>query len=111
MAPRTHTYSATVAWTGNRGDGTSTYRSYGRDHLVSAPGKPDLPASADRTFRGDRDRWSPEELLVAALSGCHMLSYLHLCAVSGVVVTAYEDEADGVMTETGDGGGRFTRVT
>ena len=68
-----------------------------------------LPASSDPAFRGDPTRWNPELLLVAALSDCHLLSYLHLCAVHGVVVTAYRDEASGVMEQTGNGG-RFTEV-
>ena len=108
---RKHRYSARVVWTGNRGEGTSTYRAYGRDHLVGAEGKSEIAGSADRAFRGDRERWNPEELLVVALSQCHMLAYLHLCAVSGVVVVAYEDEPEGVMVETRAGGGRFAEVT
>jgi organic hydroperoxide reductase OsmC/OhrA len=107
---RRHAYEVDVEWTGNRGEGTTGYRAYGRDNLVRAAGKPDLAGSADRTFHGDRDRWNPEELLVAALSQCHMLSFLHVCVNHGVVVTGYRDAATGEMTETGDGGGRFTRV-
>ena len=62
-------------------------------------------------FRGDAERWNPEQLLVAALSECHLLEYLHLCAVGGVVVVAYEDRADGVMEQNESGGGRFTEAT
>jgi organic hydroperoxide reductase OsmC/OhrA len=107
---RSHSYAVDVEWTGNRGEGTATYRGYGRDNTVRAVGKPALAGSADRTFHGDRDRWNPEELLLAALSQCHLLSYLHVCVKHGVVVTGYRDAATGEMTETGDGGGRFTRV-
>jgi organic hydroperoxide reductase OsmC/OhrA len=107
---RSHTYAVDVEWTGNRGEGTATYRSYGRDNTVRAAGKPELAGSADRTFHGDRDRWNPEELLLAAVSECHLLSYLHVCVNHGVVVTGYRDAATGEMTETGDGGGRFTRA-
>jgi organic hydroperoxide reductase OsmC/OhrA len=105
----THTYAITTTWTGNRGEGTAGYRAYGRDHDLAAEGRPTLPASSDPAFRGDAGRWNPELLLVAALSDCHLLAYLHLCAVSGVVVTAYRDEASGVMEQVGDGG-RFTEV-
>ena len=108
--PRTHTYEVTVDWTGAGDAGTADYRSYGRDHEVSADGPLPLAGSADPTFRGDRNRWNPEQLLVAGLSQCHMLSYLSLCARTGVVVTAYTDEAVGTMEESGDGGGRFTEV-
>ena len=68
---------------------------------ISIAGKPDLPASADKPFRGDPSRWNPEDLLLAALSECHLLSYLHACVVAGVVVVAYEDEASGTMVEDG----------
>jgi organic hydroperoxide reductase OsmC/OhrA len=105
-----HRYQTSLRWTGNRGTGTSGYRAYGRDHEITAPGKPVLPGSSDPAFRGDRVRYNPEDLLVASLSACHMLQYLHLCAAAGIVVTAYEDEAEGTMEETPDGGGHFTEV-
>ena len=109
-APRDHAYSVTVTWTGNRGAGTAGYRDYDRTHQIAAPGKADIPGSSDPAFRGDGTRWNPEETLVASLSTCHMLWYLHLCAAAGIVVTAYQDVAEGVMAETPDGGGRFTMV-
>jgi organic hydroperoxide reductase OsmC/OhrA len=107
---RTHRYELTLAWTGNRGSGTSGYRDYGRDHRVRADGRPVLEGSADPAFRGDKTRWNPELELVAALSQCHMLSYLHVCTTAGVVVTGYEDAAYGLMAETDDDGGHFTEV-
>ena len=106
-----HHYTATVTWTGNLGNGTLDYRAYARDHDVSIEGKPTLPGSSDAAFRGDRSRYTPEDLLVSSLSGCHMLWYLHLCAVNGVVVTDYVDHAIGEMQESTDGSGQFTRVT
>src|SRR3546814_3825121 len=90
---REHRYSVGLTWTGNEGSGTSSYRAYGRAHLLSGGGKPDIPGSSDPHFRGDPSRWNPEELLVAALSACHQLAYLHLCATAGIVVTAYADAA------------------
>jgi organic hydroperoxide reductase OsmC/OhrA len=77
---------------------------------VSADGRPDLAGSADPTFRGDAARWNPEQLLVAALSQCHMLWYLHLCATNGIVVTGYVDHAHGEMRTHQDGAGEFTSV-
>ena len=106
-----HRYEIQVAWTGNRGEGTKAYSSYGRDHEITAPGKPALLGSADPSFRGDAARFNPEELLVASLSACHMLWYLHLCAVNNVVVTEYYDPASGFMVENADGAGAFTEVT
>jgi organic hydroperoxide reductase OsmC/OhrA len=111
MSGREHLFSCTLEWTGNRGRGTADYRAYGRDHLIQGAGKPPLLGSSAPAFRGDADRYNPEDLLVAALASCHMLWYLHLAADSGVVVTAYSDAADGVMAIESDGGGRFTRVT
>lgn len=105
-----HTYATSLRWSGNRGEGTASYRGYGREHVISAPGKPDLAASSDPAFRGDSSRWNPEELLVAALSSCHLLFYLHLCADAGVVVVDYEDDAGGVMVQGADGGGEFREV-
>jgi organic hydroperoxide reductase OsmC/OhrA len=107
---RRHRYPVTVEWTGNLGEGTATYRSYSRDHAIAVEGKSPIAGSSDPVFRGDAARHNPEDFLVAALAACHMLSYLHLCAVAGIVVTAYEDRAAGEMRETSDGGGRFTGV-
>ena len=109
---REHTYSATVTWTGNSGQGTAGYKAYTRDHDIACPGKPVIRGSADPAYRGDAGRHNPEDMLVAALSACHMLWYLHLCSAAGVVVAAYEDAAEGVMQTHPPGGeGEFTRVT
>jgi organic hydroperoxide reductase OsmC/OhrA len=104
-----HHYRVDVEWTGNRGSGTDGYRNYGRDHVIRIAGKPELAGSSDPTFRGDAARHNPEDMLVAALSSCHMLSYLHMATVAGVVVVAYTDAAEGTMETSGDGG-RFTEV-
>lgn len=106
-----HRYAVDIRWTGDRGSGTSDYRAYGRDHIVSAAGKPPIDGSSDRAFHGDIDRWNPEELLLAALSQCHMLSYLHVAAHHGVVVIGYRDSSEGTMVQTADGGGRFVAAT
>jgi organic hydroperoxide reductase OsmC/OhrA len=105
-----HTYQVRMHWTGNDGEGTKTYKSYRRDHIIVCEGKPEIPGSSDPSFRGDRSRYNPEELLVAALSSCHMLSYLHLCAVNHITVLEYHDAASGVMQENNDGSGEFVRV-
>ncbi|MFT4052285.1 MAG: OsmC family protein [Microbacterium sp.] len=107
---RAHDYRLHSEWTGNRGTGTSGYRDYDRSVTIRVTGKPELRASSDKPFRGDPTRWNPEDLLVAALSECHLLSYLHACVGAGVVVVSYEDEATGVMVEDGRGGGAFAEV-
>lgn len=104
-----HSYSVQLRWTGNLGQGTAAYRTYSRDHEISAAGKPTLPGSSDPAFRGDPTRYNPEELLVCALSACHMLAYLHLCADAGVVVVAYVDDPRGTMLQTRTGG-HFTEA-
>ncbi len=108
---REHHYALSIEWTGNLGTGTSDYRAYTRNHFVSTENKPNILASSDPHFRGDKTRYNPEEMLVAALSSCHMLSYLHLCAVNGVVVIGYTDKPTGTMVENPNGSGQFTEVT
>ncbi len=104
-----HHYRVDVEWTGNRGSGTDGYRNYDRDHVIRIDGKPVIDASADPTFHGDAARHNPEDMLLSALSACHMLSYLHMATVAGVVVTAYSDAAEGSMVTEGDAG-RFDEV-
>ncbi len=108
---RTHTYRSTIRWTGDRGSGTSGYRDYDRLYDVLVDGKRPIAGSSDPLFRGDPARHNPEDLLVSAVSACHMLWYLHLCADAGVVVTAYIDDCDGRLAEHPDGSGRFTAIT
>jgi organic hydroperoxide reductase OsmC/OhrA len=111
MSLSDHNYSLTVRWTGNLGEGTSSYRGYSRDHDVQIPGLPVLRGSSDPTFHGDRTRYNPEQLLLAALAQCHMLSFLHVAVRHGVVVTDYQDDATGVMRLNRDGSGQFESVT
>jgi organic hydroperoxide reductase OsmC/OhrA len=105
-----HHYSSQIFWTGADQGPTRDYRTYSRDYVIKIPGKSDITGSADPTFRGSPDLHNPEDMLVAALSACHMLSYLALCARKNVVVIAYEDEAKGKM-EMVDGVIRFSDVT
>lgn len=106
-----HHYALEVEWLGNRGTGTSGYRDYGRQVVVRSEGKHEIAGSSDKPFHGDADRWNPEEFLLAGLAQCHLLSYLHVAVLRGVVVTEYVDRAVGTMLQTPDGGGRFTEVT
>src|SRR5580698_7401504 len=111
---RKHRYRITNRWTGNLGAGTSAYTAYSRDHELSTAGKSaPIAGSSDPVFRGDPGRYNPEELLVGALSACHMLVLLHLCADAGIVVTDYVDEAEGELDEYTDehgDSGEFIRV-
>ena len=108
---KVHRYIVTNRWTGNLGSGTSTYTAYSRNHELDTAAKiAPIPCSSDPVFRGDPSRYNPEELLVGALSACHMLVLLHLCADAGIVVNEYSDQAEGEMMEHPDGSGEFTRV-
>jgi organic hydroperoxide reductase OsmC/OhrA len=111
MTARQHEYRVHVAWRGNTGAGTAGYRAYERTWELTAEGRAPLRGSADPAFLGSAALWNPEELLVASLAACHKLWYLHLCADAGVVVTAYVDDAVGLMEESARGGGAFTEVT
>ena len=106
-----HNYKLTTEWTGNTGEGTKNVRTYDRGHTVSIQGKPELFLTTDNPAVGDKSKLNPEDLLVSAISSCHMLSYLYLCSLEGIVVTAYTDNASGTMIENATGGGSFKEVT
>lgn len=106
-----HRYALHLNWTGNLGKGTRRYRDYARDYTLELEGKPTILGSSDAAFLGDPARHNPEDLFLASLSSCHMLWYLHLCSTAGIVVTAYRDEAEGVMDVNPDGSGQFSSVT
>lgn len=105
-----HEYKLSVKWTGNRGAGTVDYKTYDRAHTISSDGKPDLLGSAEPAYRGDAAKWNPEELLLSSLSACHMLWYLHLCAVNKIVVVDYQDTPTAIMETEKSGGGKFTKA-
>ena len=107
---KSHHYQITTNWTGNTGRGTQSYRGYERDHTISIPGKSPLNCSSDPSFMGDPNKHNPEELLLSAVSGCHMLWYLHLCSSAGIVVVDYQDIASATMEEDETGSGRFTSI-
>ena len=103
-----HHYATHLIWDG---DNTTDYTTYARAHRVMIEGKPVISASADAAFRGDAATHNPEDLFITAISSCHMLSYLALCAKYGINVLSYEDRATAIMREDGKGGGRFEEVT
>jgi organic hydroperoxide reductase OsmC/OhrA len=108
--PKLHSYKATITWTGNTGRGTESYKQYDRSHTISIHNKPDILTSSDPAFMGDPSKHNPEELLLASLSGCHMLWYLHLCSANAITVLEYIDQASGTMQETETTGGHFIEV-
>lgn len=109
---KAHNYKIKVEWTGNEGNGTLNYKSYNRNHDISANGKyGEIKGSSDPAFLGDKTKYNPEDLFLSSVSACHMLWYLHLCSVHKIVVTEYTDNATGIMEETENGSGKFTEVT
>ena len=106
-----HNYKLSLKWDGNKGSGTSDYKAYGRDYSINFDYKKKLSGSSDPTFWGDKSKYNPEDMLLAALSSCHMLSFLHVCTVGGVIVVEYIDHAVGKMETTPDGAGLFLSVT
>jgi organic hydroperoxide reductase OsmC/OhrA len=105
-----HRYKLTAVWTGNKGSGTSDVAAYERSHTIAFENKPVLDLTTDNRKFGDKTKLNPEDLLVASLSSCHMLSYLYLCAIEGIIITSYEDHTTGLMIEKTQGGGRFKEV-
>ncbi|TCC81976.1 OsmC family peroxiredoxin [Pedobacter hiemivivus] len=105
-----HQYQATLTWAGNKGSGTMDYRSYDRSYIISIDNKPDISGSSDSAFLGDKTKHNPEDLLLASLSSCHMLWYLHLCSQNEIIVMDYKDTPIGKMTENSDGSGHFNEV-
>tara|TARA_R110002012_G_scaffold157293_3_gene318457 strand:+ start:747 stop:1220 length:474 start_codon:yes stop_codon:yes gene_type:complete len=108
---KTHHYNATINWTGNLGTGTENYKTYKRDYSINIDGKTEgILGSSDPSFLGDATKYNPEELLLASVSSCHMLWYLHLCASNNIVVSSYKDLATGIMEEIENGSGKFTSI-
>jgi organic hydroperoxide reductase OsmC/OhrA len=105
-----HKYNINLQWTGNTGKGTETYRGYERSHTISVEGKPDIEGSSDPSFRGDKQKYNPEEMFLASLSSCHMLWFLHVCSEANIIVLEYSDSAVGTLIETSDGSGKFSEV-
>ncbi len=108
---KTHTYNSNVTWSGAGDTGTKNYKSYKRSYDINIGNKPIIAGSADPAFLGDPACHNPEDLLMASVSSCHMLWYLHLCSVRDVTVKAYSDQAEGTMTEEADGSGKFIAIT
>jgi organic hydroperoxide reductase OsmC/OhrA len=106
-----HNYKLDIKWTGNQGTGTTNYKDFERSYTIQIENKTPILGSSDPEFRGDRTKHNPEELLLAAVSSCHMLWYLHLCSESKIVVTNYLDHATAILQETENGNGKFTSIT
>ena len=105
-----HIYHSTLEWTGNSGKGTADYRAYERSYQLKVGEKPVIEGSSDPSFRGDKNKYNPEDLFISSIASCHMLWYLHLCSANGVIVEKYIDHSEGTMKINSDGGGSFTEV-
>lgn len=105
-----HHYKVALKWTGNQGTGTSNYKEYERAYKIQIDNKVEILGSSDPEFRGDRTKHNPEELLLASVSSCHMLWYLHFCSEAKIIVTDYVDNATAILEETESGNGKFTSI-
>jgi organic hydroperoxide reductase OsmC/OhrA len=106
-----HEYISQVRWTGDRGRGTTDYKGYDRTWDIVVPGKAPIHCSNDPLLGGDPQKMNPEDLLLSALSACHMLWYLHLASEAGIVVTSYVDCPSAMGEVSPDGAGRFVSAT
>lgn len=106
-----HTYTTRIVWTGDRGEGTTHYHSYDRTWNIAIPGKPVIECSNDPLLGGDPSRPNPEDLLISALSACHMLWYLHLASQAEMIVRGYTDQPVAIGETEPDGAGRFLKAT
>ena len=102
-------YALELIWTEAGSEASDRPQRYDRNHQIHIAGKPVLEASADRLFHGDATRHNPEDLLLAALASCHMLSYLYLAAREGLRIRDYRDQASGRLRVDGESG-RFVEV-
>jgi len=102
-----HLYTVDVKWTGNLGQGTSSYRAYNRTWDLCSPGKPVVACSNDPVLGGNPSQYNPEDMLIGALSACHMLWFLHLASDAGIVVETYEDHAEATGETRPNGASRF----
>ena len=107
---KNHQYKSKIVWTGNTGESTKNYRSYQRNYTISVDGKADILGSSDPAFLGNLELHNPEDLLLASVSSCHLLWYLHLCSVNKILVLEYEDFAEGTMIENENGSGKFSEI-
>ncbi len=101
-------HSVTVAW--RRTSASFDYEVYNRDHAWSFDSGIEIRASAAPAYHGDPDCVDPEEAYVAALSGCHMLTFLAIASRKRLTVDAYEDHATGFMEKNANGKLAVTRV-
>lgn len=104
-----HIFKATLNWKPKEGENTQNPRNYTRDHEVKITDKKLLQLSAAKSFRGDTNLLNPEDLLLSAITSCHMMSYLYVCSQNQVEILSYSDNSEGILEVVGDGGS-FERV-
>jgi organic hydroperoxide reductase OsmC/OhrA len=101
-------HKATIIWA--RGGKDFGYKNYSRDHLWRFDNGVEVPASATPSYLGNPQRVDPEAAFVAALSSCHMLTFLALASNKGFIVDSYEDHAVGHLEKNAEGKLAVTRV-
>ena len=104
-----HSFTAKLEWTGAAQGPTKDIRTYSREFEIAMAGKQGISGSAAPGFLGDATRMNPEEMFLAALSGCQMLTYLALAAQANVEVISYTDECEAMLSML-DGHSKITKV-
>lgn len=92
-----HTFETTLHWPADAAQTLPPDPTFSRNNVLAAAGKPDVPGSAPTVFSGDASRYNPEELLLMALSQCHMLTFLAIASRKRLAVVSYEDRATGSL--------------
>ena len=92
-----HAFETHLRWPADPAQALPPAPAFSRNSVLSAPGKKEVAGSAPAVFGGDAARYNPEELLLMALSECHMLTYLAVAAKRNLSILAYEDRATGTL--------------
>lgn len=105
-----HRFNLQLSWTlAESKDNPKAYRT-ARNHQVKVAGKTVLDISAAKAFKGDPSLHNPEDLLLASLTSCHLMSYLYCCKQNNIVVLSYTDDSEATLEVNNDGSGRITKV-
>ena len=105
-----HIFKSELNWKSNLDNNTQGTTRLSRRHKIEIEGKQILELSAAKAFKGDADLHNPEDMLLSALTSCHMMSYLYVCSQHNIEVLAYSDNSEGKLEVEGTGKGRFSRV-
>mgnify|MGYP003670193837 CR=1 FL=1 len=106
-----HIFKVSTNWSKKEGESTTSPRTYSRNHTIKIKGRAEvLKISAAKAFKGDDTLHNPEDLLLSAVSSCHMMSYFYVCSQNGVEVLSYTDNAQAFLEVDKNGKGQIAKV-